>query len=260
VDAPLASRNTVSFVEVSPSIVIALNVTSTASTSARCSTGGDTTASVVMKPSIVAMLGAIMPAPLAMPPTWNVPAGVDTETAAALGLTSVVMIAHAASWWARRESDRAAKSAPPRILPGSSCTPITPVDAIRTWLAAQPRADATTSAEPRATAIPSGPVHAFAQPLFTRMALACPEVCARCSRETSTGAAWALFVVNTAAAVASPSDTMRARSRASFFLMPHDTPATLKPPGAVMPPPTGSIVTPAGTAGVTTGARGSATG
>ena len=74
-DAPEASRNTQSFVEHSPSTVMALNVSSATRRSARCSTSGATRASVVRNPSIVAMRGSIMPEPLAMPPTENVPAG-----------------------------------------------------------------------------------------------------------------------------------------------------------------------------------------
>ena len=48
--------------------------------------------------------------------------------------------------------------------------------------------------------MPASPVHAFAQPLLTTIALARPPDFDRCSRETTTGAATALLVVNTAAA------------------------------------------------------------
>ena len=48
--------------------------------------------------------------------------------------------------------------------------------------------------------MPCSPVHAFAHPLFTMMARAVPPDRTRCSRETRTGAAWARFVVKTAAA------------------------------------------------------------
>ena len=68
--APLASANTVSLVEHSPSTVMALKVVSQASISARCSSAGGTAASVVTKPSIVASIGSIIPEPLHMPPTW----------------------------------------------------------------------------------------------------------------------------------------------------------------------------------------------
>ena len=66
--APLASSITRSLVEHSPSTVIALNVSLTASRSARCSSGCGTAASVVTNASIVAIIGSIMPEPLAIPP------------------------------------------------------------------------------------------------------------------------------------------------------------------------------------------------
>ena len=56
-----------SLVEVSLSTVIALKVLPTPPESSACSTGAAIGASVATKESIVAMSGAIMPAPLAMP-------------------------------------------------------------------------------------------------------------------------------------------------------------------------------------------------
>ena len=60
--------------------------------------------------------------------------------------------------------------------------------------------------------MPSSPVQALAQPLLTMTARAMPPARARCSRDTSTGAACALLGVKTAAAVAGVSDTSSARS------------------------------------------------
>ncbi len=200
------------------------------------------------------MCGSIMPAPLAMPPTRKVPAGVVTDTAADFGALSVVMIARAASACAALESAFAASPAPLRSLSRSSWTPMTPVDATSTCSGAHPTMDATKSAELRATARPSGPVHALAQPLLTTTARARPPLRARCSRDTSTGAASALLVVNTPAAAAGASATTSARSRAPVFLMPHATPAARKPAGAVTPPSICSIVTPSGRGILTTGA------
>ena len=60
--------------------------------------------------------------------------------------------------------------------------------------------------------MPSSPVQAFAQPLLTMMARATPPERVMCSRETSTGAACALLIVNMAAAVAGVSETSTARS------------------------------------------------
>ena len=56
-----------SLVEVSLSTVMALNVLPTPPESSACSTGAAIGASVATKESIVAISGAIMPAPLAMP-------------------------------------------------------------------------------------------------------------------------------------------------------------------------------------------------
>ena len=94
--APLASSITQSLVEHSPSTVMALNVSSTTSRSARSSSGLGTAASVVTKPSIVAIIGSIMPEPLAMPPMATSRPPMLTRAAASFGNGSVVMIARAA--------------------------------------------------------------------------------------------------------------------------------------------------------------------
>ena len=65
--APVANSSSVSEVEVSLSTVIALKLRCTALASSACSAGAAIGASVNTKESIVAMSGAIMPAPLAMP-------------------------------------------------------------------------------------------------------------------------------------------------------------------------------------------------
>ena len=116
-------------VEVSPSTVTALNVSPTAADSARCSAGAEIGASVKRKANIVAMSGAIMPAPLAMPATVTVSPPMRAVADRALGNVSVVMIARAASrsWpglaWAT--SSPTARS----NFDGSSGSPITPVEA-----------------------------------------------------------------------------------------------------------------------------------
>src|SRR5688572_26520747 len=91
--APDASANTQSLVEHSPSTVIALKVSRADSVSARCSSAGGTRASVVRKPSIVAMFGSIIPEPFAVPPTTNEPRAVSTRTECSFGNGSVVMMA-----------------------------------------------------------------------------------------------------------------------------------------------------------------------
>ena len=130
------------------------------------------------------MFGSIMPAPLAMPPTWNVPDGVVTRTAASLGAVSVVMMARAASRWFVRDERRAA--AAPTPAANLVEVELDADDAGRRHqhlLRAAPDVDATKSAVLRATARPSGPVQALAQPLLTTMARdASAGLRARCSR------------------------------------------------------------------------------
>ena len=64
---PVANSKSVSLVEVSPSMVMALKVASTAGARISRNGPGSIAASVKRKASMVAMSGAIMPAPLAMP-------------------------------------------------------------------------------------------------------------------------------------------------------------------------------------------------
>ncbi len=69
-DRPLASAITQSLVDMSPSTVMVLKLSSTAPVSAACSTVGEIAASVAMKHSIVAICGWIIPDPLAMATIW----------------------------------------------------------------------------------------------------------------------------------------------------------------------------------------------
>ena len=223
-------------VEHSPSTVIALNVSPAASRSARSSSPFGTAASVVTKPSIVASMGSIIPDPFAMPPIVTSRPSMTTCAAASLGNGSVVMIARAAiAPWSAPRAPKATGN-PPRILSIGSATPMTPVDATRTCSAGQWTSRAVSAAMSRAACMPSSPVHAFAQPLLTMTARAMPPERARCSRDTTTGAASARLVVNTAAACAGPSQTSSARSSPPLALMPALTPAARKPRGVVTPP------------------------
>ncbi len=83
--APVAKARTVSDVEVSPSMVMALKLPPTASTSASCRSVGAIGASVNRKASMVAMSGAIMPAPLAMPLMLTVTPSISAMRVASLG-------------------------------------------------------------------------------------------------------------------------------------------------------------------------------
>ncbi len=198
--APLAMANTVSLVEHSPSTVMALNVSRVTAVSAFLSIAGSTCASHVRNPSMVAIIGSIMPEPFVMPPTWNVPAAVSTFTAASFGNGSVVMIASIALRCASRLSAASAFVTPSWTFSRLRSTPMTPVDATSTSSGRHPIWRATNSTVERATAMPASPVHAFAHPLLQTIALARPPERSRFARETMTGAACVLFVVNTAAA------------------------------------------------------------
>ena len=92
-DAPLASRYTVSLVEVSVSTLMRLKLAAAAARRASRSTGAATAASVVTKPSMVAIDGAIMPLPLAMPPRVTVRLPAVNVRTADLAIRSVVRMA-----------------------------------------------------------------------------------------------------------------------------------------------------------------------
>ena len=91
--APVANASRVSEVEVSLSMVTALKVSSTPLFSSDCSASAEIGASVNTNDSIVAMSGAIMPAPLAMPLMVTVALPSFTLAVATFGKVSVVMMA-----------------------------------------------------------------------------------------------------------------------------------------------------------------------
>jgi len=161
-------------VEHSPSTVMALNVSSTASRRARCSRGSGTAASVVTNPSIVAIIGSIMPEPLAIPPMRTSRPPMSTTAPASFGNGSVVMIARAAVGPSSAERLRNAFGRAARIFSIGKATPITPVDATSTSAAEQCTSRAVSAAMSRAASIPSVPVQALAHPLLTMTARATP--------------------------------------------------------------------------------------
>ena len=113
----------------SESTVMALNERSTPLPSSACSAGAAIGASVKTNDSIVAMSGAIMPAPLAMPLIVTSASPSLTRAVATLGKVSVVMIARAASI---SRSGLAAAISPSSALTigaGSIGSPMTPVEA-----------------------------------------------------------------------------------------------------------------------------------
>ncbi len=95
--APFAKTITVSLVLMSPSMVIRLKLSSTASCTAIWRPSWVAFASVVMKHSIVAMLGQIIPAPFTQPPIRTRCSPSRNEIAISFWCVSLVMIAAATS-------------------------------------------------------------------------------------------------------------------------------------------------------------------
>jgi hypothetical protein len=234
----------VSLVEVSPSTIAAFRVGATAARVARPRAAAGTAASVATKLSVVAMLGAIMPAPLVQPSRVTRLRPIVTVRWASLTPRSVVRIAAAKSPNPSGLSAAAAAPMPSWTLGIGSGWPITPVDATSTSRAVTPRAPAVDVAIARAAARPAGPVQALALPALTITARVLPRLARRCSAETKTGAALTRLPVNTAATVAGASAAISPTSLPPFFLMPAATPAKRNPgisgsviAGTLPPPP-----------------------
>mmetsp|Transcript_14019 Transcript_14019/g.44909 ORF Transcript_14019/g.44909 Transcript_14019/m.44909 type:complete len:283 (+) Transcript_14019:409-1257(+) len=163
---------------------------------------GSASMSVIMYTSMVAMLGSIMPAPLAMPvkrPSSS-PSLSRTTHERALAKVSVVMMPLAAG---RTESDWSASTARGRastMLSTGSCQPITPVDEGSTAAASPvtPSSSPTLFATVRASCTPEPLGCTFEILLFTTMA-ATGFLLATTSRPTLMGAPGKAFCVNMAA-------------------------------------------------------------
>ena len=163
-----------------PSIVISLNECPTAADSAARRTSGVEVASVVSTASIVAMFGASIAAPLAIPPTTKP----SLSTATALVLVSVVKMALAAAWahWSVEPRSPNSLGRAASILPTSRGTPIVPVEQIKISSTATASARADSSQVSSAARRPSAPVAAFAQPLFRTTAAVRPPLFSRLAR------------------------------------------------------------------------------
>jgi hypothetical protein len=182
---------------------------------------------VKMNDSMVAMSGAIMPAPLAMPLTVTSRPFVTARRVATFGKVSVVMIARAAS---RKRPGSALAAIFPRWAAkgaGSSGSPITPVEARNTSSGRQPTAAAAASALRRTASRPFIPVKALALPELTTSARARPA--AMCARSQSTGADAHREVVKTPATEAAGSKRTSRRSVRPRYLMPASAVASLIP-------------------------------
>ena len=213
--APVANANTVSLVEVSPSTVMQLKLASQACTSACCRKPGATAASVKMKPSMVAMSGAIMPLPLTIPATvTGRPPSVQVATAP-LAKVSVVPIVVAASSHAHGAAAKAASN-PASALSIGSGTPITPVEATNTSDGWQPSCAAVRAAIASTAARPRLPVKALELPALTTSPRARPSTSA--SRHHSTSGDGQRLLVSTPATLVPSASSTKVRSQRSQVL------------------------------------------
>src|SRR5258707_3358033 len=174
--AAVANASSVSDVDVSPSMVTALKVSSTPLCSSDCNAPAAIGASVNTNASMVAMSGAIMPAPLAMPLMMTFALPSFTVAVATFGKVSVVMMAFAASIHSPGAAFSASVPSTPLNLVASSGSPITPVDARNTSLGLHPSALAAIEAVSGVACRPVLPVKALALPEFTTSARANPPL------------------------------------------------------------------------------------
>ena len=140
---PVLSSKKVSLVDVSPSTVMRLKLASATRRTQVCNSSGAILASVAIMPSMVAMLGRIMPAPLEMPVITTSPPGSFTRRDTALGSVSVVMMASAASAQCAGARSATASGTPAVMRSTGRCSRITPVDIGSTVSAGTPSAAAT---------------------------------------------------------------------------------------------------------------------
>ncbi len=207
---PVANASTVSLVDVSLSTVMHEKLARFASARAFCRKAGSTAASVKMKPSIVAMSGAIMPDPLMMPTRFTRVLPTNALVAAPLGKVSVVPMVRAASSQPAGGAVKAASS-PASALGTGSAVPITPVEATNTSVGAQPRCPATRATIASTATRPRAPVKAFALPALTTSARARPLLSA--ARHHSTSGEGHLLDVVTPATVVPGVNSAKVRSQ-----------------------------------------------
>ena len=191
-------------------------------------------ASHVTTPSMVAMLGWIIPDPLPMPPILTTrPPPRSTSTAIVLRTRSVVQMAVAAASATSSSARRFAASAGMPAVNSSILMrwPMTPVDSTSTSGRDPQRTPPRSAAVARLSSMPRDPVAAFACPAFTSTARAVSDA-STISRQYNTGAAAKTFVVNTPAKTAGSSATTSAHPRvAPDARRPALWAAALNPPG-----------------------------
>ena len=127
-------------------------------------------ASVATKASMVAILGAIMPEPLAMPAMRTGVPSMKASATAPLGKVSVVAMAEAAKRQASGRRLSAVSGTSSVMRASSSTTPMTPVLASITSRLPTPSRLATLAATRSAARAPALPVKELAQPALTTRA------------------------------------------------------------------------------------------
>ena len=194
-------------------MVMRLKLASAACLARTCRVAASMTASVATKPSMVAMLGRIMPAPLLMPVTVTVRPPTCTWREAALGRVSVVMMPAAASPQPAGCKAASAAGRPASMRSTGRVSMITPVENGSTCSGCTPIsvASAGAGAARALQTIGTGAGIGIAGVDHQRAdAGAAP---ARCSRHTCTGAAQKRFSVNTPATALPSSSAKTTRSR-----------------------------------------------
>ena len=135
-----------------------------------CMTAGAMQASVAIKPSMVAILGRIMPAPLLMPVMQTVAPPISTCLLKALGTVSVVMMACAALNQLSALASAMAASKPAMMRSLGKVSMMTPVEKGNTCCALMPIFCAKALQVLWARFKPSSPVPALALPVLITMA------------------------------------------------------------------------------------------
>mmetsp|Transcript_25671 Transcript_25671/g.48671 ORF Transcript_25671/g.48671 Transcript_25671/m.48671 type:complete len:345 (+) Transcript_25671:524-1558(+) len=246
--APLARPSTQSFVEVSPSTVIWLKLLTEAVRTRDRQRDVSTAASHVTTPSMVAMLGWIMPDPLEQPPMLTSTPPRLILRAADLEARSVVVMAVAAARPEASSSPSAAASE------GSAASisvilmrlPMTPVDSSMMSLGSTPITLPIASALARVSSQPCWPVAALACPALISTARTVSFSAMTCLQYV-TGAAHMTLWVKVPPTVAGVSLTNRARSgRLPVDLSPAYRPAALNPLGVHTPPDSSTVHGPSG--------------
>ena len=157
---------------------------------------------------MVAMLGSIIPEPLATHVMVALPSDADS----ALGCVSVVMIPSAPTSGSPCRSPAMPRT-PVSIFSTGNCTPMTPVELTSTLPASVPSSFAAAAAMRRAFSTPRSPVATLLTLLLAMIARSTPPLMV--SRPRVMGAPGNWLRVKTAAAAASTSLAKSVRSRAS---------------------------------------------